>query len=95
MGNSAKSPRRACLKSTIKHTLGLVQDSAWAGPPFPPTHTVMQTGWMDGAPFLTQASLATPQGVNAVSLHTAKQRGAREALIASLELAGGSVDAVT
>lgn len=94
MGNSAKSPRRACLKFTIKHTLGLVQDSAWAGPPSPP-HTVMQTGWMDGAPSLTPASLATPQGVNAVPLHTAKQRGAREALIASLELAGGSVDAVT
>lgn len=52
-----KSPRRACLKSTIKHTLGSVQDSAWqATPPIPPlsphTHTwCKQAGWM--APHLS------------------------------------------
>lgn len=62
------SPRKACLKSTIKHTHGLSPGFSLGSP------RNNDANRLDDIPSLTPASLATPQGVNAVPLHTAKPR---------------------
>lgn len=58
-----KSPRKACLKPTIKHTHGLSLGFSLGRPLSLPNNDANR---LDGAPALTPASLATPQGVNAV-----------------------------